>query len=186
MVVANSQHATSCLVCLSQTDGVMPCKDRVAGSPAAAVATAPARRRGRVVKVMASGLVHGFCGVNTRLAVGVGGMRAAQPAFRKNNNEKPIVPAALSHQLMLTSTAYLPTYYSCSTGTTYMLLLLVVPTAVLQRTVQYNQLRSTACIFRCTAPDLRSVPCLFCACLFCLIDCHFTVPSKSGNHVYYE
>ena len=95
MVVANSQHATSCLVCLSQTDGVMPCKDRVAGSPAAAVATAPARRRGRVVKVMASGLVHGFCGVNTRLAVGVGGMRA-QPAFRKNNNEKPIVPAALS------------------------------------------------------------------------------------------
>ena len=96
MVVANSQHATSCLVCLSQTDGVMPCKDRVAGSPAAAVATAPARRRGRVVKVMASGLVHGFCGVNTRLAVGVGGMRAAQPAFRKNNNEKPMDPAALS------------------------------------------------------------------------------------------
>ena len=144
MVVANSQHATSCLVCLSQTDGVMPCKDRVAGSPAAAVATAPARRRGRVVKVMASGLVHGFCGVNTRLAVGVDGMRA-QPAFRKNNNEKPIVPAALSHQLVLTAylpTAVLRTYYSCSTGTTYMLLLLVVPTAVLLHATMVVQLYS--------------------------------------------
>ena len=94
---------------------------------------------------MASGLVHGFCGVNTRLAVGVGGMRAAQPAFRKNDNEKPINPAALSHQLMLTAylpTAVLRTYYSCSTGTTYMLLLLVVPTAVLLHATMVVQLYS--------------------------------------------
>ena len=46
-------------------------------------------------------------------------------------------------------------------------------------TFTWYQLRSTACMYCCTEPDLRSVPCLFCACLFFLIDCHFTLGSLS-------